>query len=127
MADSGHPIIVFLSKNNETTNETFLNDKLVPTNSSFPLSVMNLDKPGKYVIDTNFKVLKKREEIIANSKKTLDLMESYSRKNSSAKIESRILEIPPDSEAFTSLYSGSSCYLIVPNFMFSEAKKSIFN
>ena len=127
LANSGHPVIVFLSKYSDGGNETFLNNKLVPTNKSFPLSIINLDKPDKFVMDTKFNLLKKKENIIETSRNTLELMQNFSKKDVSAKIESRVLEVPFDSEAYTSLFSGSVCYLTVPNFMFPDAKKSIFD
>lgn len=127
MAGSGHPVIVFLSKNGDGSSEKFLNSKLEPTNKQFPLSVLNLDEPGKYVIDTKFNVIKKKANIIETARKSLRLMDEFLKKDSSVKIESLSLEVPMDSEAFSSLYSGSVRYLTVPNFMFPDASKSFFD
>ena len=126
IAKSKELVIAFLSKTNGHSTETFLNNKFVPTNKLFPLSIINLDKPSKYVIDTNFKVLKEKKKIIGASKKALKLMQKFLKKDSNNKLERRVVEVPLDSEAFASLYGGSVCYLTVPNFIFPDAKKSIF-
>lgn len=126
LAENGNQVIVFLTFYGETDNEKFLHGKLVPTNKIYPLSVVNLDNPGKYIIDTNFIVLRNKESIVEICRKSVKDLKKFSKENPSVKIESRVVEVPMGSEAFNSLYAGSVVYLTVPNFMFLTAKKSIF-
>jgi hypothetical protein len=117
-------IVVFLS-DYKNDGEKFLQDKLVPANTQFPLSIINLNNPNKYVIDLNFRVLKNKDDIIKASQSAAKAQTEYLKQHSSDLIKSVSLEVPMDSEAFRSLYAGSVCYLIVPNFMSAEVKKTM--
>jgi hypothetical protein len=115
-------VMVFLS---HTETEEFLKDKLVPTNDSFPLSIINLRNPSKYIIDMNFKVLSDKAEIIKTSKETQKKLIEYKKRHSVTNIKGFYLKVPTDSEAHRSLFGGSSSFLRVPNFMAPDSKESI--
>ena len=122
IVDTSNEVAVFLSDYGND-GEKFLQDKLVPTNTQFPLSVINLNNPSKYAIDLNFRVLKNKDDILKVSRGAVKAHTEYLKEHSSDSIKSVSLEVPMGSQAFGSLYAGSVCYLIVPNFMSSEAKK----
>lgn len=67
----------------------------------------------------NFKVLKTEKEIIDY---ILPLIKQTDGKSG----KMHLLEIPYETEAFQDLYSGSSCYLYVPDFMFPKSRKGFF-
>ena len=108
-------VIVFLSPNREK--EEFLKDKLVPTSNSFPLSIINLNNPSRHIIDINFNVLSRKDEIVNTSQQAQRKLVEYKRQNPQAEIKSYSVEVPMNTKAFGELYAGSSCYLVVPNFM----------
>jgi hypothetical protein len=111
-------VIVFLSPNKEK--EEPLKDKLVPTSNSFPLSIINLNDPGRHVIDINFNVLNQKAEIVKTCRTTERKLVDYKKQNPKAEIKSNSVEIPMHTKAFGNLYAGSSCYLVVPNFLWQS-------
>ena len=115
-------VIVFLSPNREK--EEFLKDKLVATSNSFPLSIINLDNPSRHIIDINFNVLRRKDEIVGISRQAQRKLVEYKKQNPKAEIKSYSVEVPIDTKAFGDLYAGSSCYLIVPNFMSPKTNES---
>jgi hypothetical protein len=108
-------VIVFLSPNKEK--EEPLKDKLVPTSNSYPLSIINLNNPGRHIIDINFNVLKRKMEIVKTSKQAQRKLIDYKKQNPKAEIKSNSVDIPMSTKAFGDLYAGSACYLVVPNFL----------
>jgi hypothetical protein len=108
-------VIVFLSPNKET--EKPLKDKLVPTSNSFPLSIINLNNPGRHIIDINFNVLKRKAEIVKTSRQAQRKLIEYKKQNPQAEIKSYSVDVPMGTKAFGDLYAGSACYLVVPNFL----------
>lgn len=127
LAKGENQVLVFLSPYKENDREVFLHGKFVPTNLAYPLSVINLDSPNKYIIDTNFNVLKEREEILEVCRKSAESLKEFLKENPTFKVESGVIEVPNDSEAFRNLYTGSAVFLTVPNFMFPDVPKSIFD
>jgi hypothetical protein len=108
-------VIVFLSPNKEK--EEPLKDKLVPTSDSFPLSIINLNNPGRHIIDINFNVLKRKAEIVKTSRQTQRKLVEYKKQNPKAEIKSNSVDVPMSTKAFGDLYAGSACFLVVPNFL----------
>src|ERR1017187_10345153 len=66
---SKEPILLFLSKSQKDGSETHLDNMLVPTTDQFPISVIDLAAPGKYVIDSRFKVLAGKKGILSTCRK----------------------------------------------------------
>ncbi len=119
LAQAEIQVLVFLVYYQEKDTEKFLHDKLVPTNKSFPSSVISLDNPtDKFILDAKFNNLMKREKILEVCRKTTNDLKKFLKKNPLFKLESRVIE--------PNFVSNWVQYLIVPNFMFPNAKKSIF-
>lgn len=83
-------------------------------------SLLPLDKPGNYALTGAFKTLKAKMDIIEYVESTLQKLEGKTAKP-------YFLEVPVETEAYNVLYSGSSCYLIVPDILYPEAKKSMLD
>lgn len=109
-------LLLFLSESKDHGSEKHLDHMLVPTSHQVPLSVIDLAAPGKYVLDTHFKVLKDRKAILEACRKTADRLVDYRKKNPGRAVEAERLEAPLDSEAWHALYHGSSCYVKAPVF-----------
>jgi hypothetical protein len=123
---SEQPLLLFLSRSRDPGPEKRLEGMLVPTTHEFPLSVIDLAAPGKYVIDRRFEVLSDRTVILETCRKTVRLLEEHWKKNGIApgtKVETAYLEVPIDSKAWKSLYAGSACSLKVPAFLAPGAGK----
>ena len=88
--------------------------------------VVPLARPGTRMLAAGtFKVLKQRAEILALSRDTVRRLTAAAR-NPKAKPPRRFLvEVPPDSEVYKVLYSGSACYLHVPDVLFPTAKEKL--
>ena len=114
-------VIVFLSPNKEK--EEFLKDKIVPTSNSFPLSIINLNNPNRYIIDINFNVLNRKAEIVKTSRQAQRKLVEYIKHNPKAEIKGNRVEVPGGTKAFGDLYAGSSCYLVIPNFLSPKTKE----
>jgi hypothetical protein len=114
---SQEPILLFLSKSKGHGSEKHLDDMLVPTSHQFPLSVIDLAAPGKYVLDARFKVLADQKAILETCRKTATQLADHIKRNPGGKVEAKQSEAPISSEAWTSLYGGSSCYVKVPVFL----------
>lgn len=125
LINTSDEIAVFLTDSGND-GEKFLQGKLVPTNIQIPLSIFNIDKPNKYIINLNFNVLKNKDEILKTCRETVKAQTEYLKQNPVTSIKRFYLEVPFDTEAFSSLYGGSVCYLFVPNFMSSKGKETIF-
>ncbi|CAN5351901.1 MAG: hypothetical protein ACR2GW_12160 [Pyrinomonadaceae bacterium] len=126
LIDNTNEIVVFLSPYKERDGEKFLRGKLIPTSTSFPLSIINLNNPSKYVIDLNFRVLNNKEDILKVCRQTEKTQTEYVEQHPSFPIKGFYLEVPFDTEAHESLFAGSSCYLLVPNFMSAKSKEKLF-
>jgi hypothetical protein len=114
-----------LCQGSANSESKFHEGKLVPTSYSFPLSIINLGSPSKYVIDLNFRGLINKDAILNVSRGTVKSQREYQKQNPLSTIKSYSVELPMGSEAFGILYAGSSCYLVIPNFMTSKATENI--
>ena len=117
----GARLLVFLSRAKDYGPEQRLNGALVPTRMNFPLSLVNLARPGKYLINTRFEVLKNGAETLTAAREGLQALNDYQLSEKGKRPEMIRVEVPYGSEAHKALYAGSACYLDVPNFM---AKKT---
>jgi hypothetical protein len=83
-----------------------------------------IGSPGSKLLSAgSFKVLRQRVEILAACKETLRRLAA--RKAPPALPRKHLLEVPFQSEAHKVLYSGSSCYLEVPDLLFPKARPSL--
>jgi len=84
---------------------------------NFPLSVVNLARPGTYLINTRFEVLENGAEALRTVRDGLRALNDYQLSEKGKKPEVVRVEAPYGSEAHKILYAGSACYLDAPNFM----------
>jgi hypothetical protein len=119
-------LLVFLSLSKNHGSEKHLDGALVPTSQHFPLSLVNLFAPGKYIFNIDFKILGSRAEILQVTRDALQAISNYLQANGELSIKKYYLEVPANSEAYKSLYAGSSCYLHVPSFMSKEARPNFY-
>jgi hypothetical protein len=89
----------------------------VPTSNSFPLSIINQNNQSRHIIDINFNVLSRKDEVVNISRQAQRKLVEYKKQNLKAEIKSYSVQVPMHTKAFGDLYAGSSCYLVVPNFM----------
>jgi hypothetical protein len=87
--------------------------------------VVPLDKPGTRLLGaTSFTVLKHRGEILAATRDALRRLAAAA--GSPPKAARRVfLEVPFDTEVHKVLYSGSTCYLHVPDLLFPKARPKL--
>ena len=75
--NEGAQLLVFLSTSKDHGPEKRLDGVLVPTSKSFPLSLVDLSKPGKYLIDTKFNVLESGREVLEAARDGLQALNDY--------------------------------------------------
>ncbi len=114
---SQEPVLLLLSRSKRHGSEKHLDGMLVPTSHQFPLSVIDLAAPGKYVLDARFKVLTNQKAILETCRKTAAQLADHLKRNPGGRVEARQLEAPLSSEAWRSLYAGSACYVKAPVFV----------
>jgi hypothetical protein len=119
-------LLVFLSHAEGRDSGGRSADSLVPTSGQFPLSLVNLAAPGKYVVDINFKVLTDGGEIIQATRSAVREVQDYLRANGEAGIKRHYLEVPFSAEAHKHLFAGSTCYIYVPSFMSKVSRPDIY-
>jgi hypothetical protein len=85
-------------------------------------AIVPLDAPGTRLLSaTTFKVLRQRGEALAATRDALRRLAAAA--GSPPKPAKRaFLEVPIDSEVYKLLYSGSACYLHVPDLIFPKAR-----
>ena len=88
-------------------------------------AIIDLSAPGTRAMTARgFKVLKKKEEILEHCSYALEKLKEYKSKHpEQVHFKEAKLDVPFENEVSDVLYSGSVCYLIVPKFMFTEAKE----
>lgn len=83
--------------------------------------VVPLDRPGTTLITaTTFAVLKDRQVLLAAAREAARRLAASRRPPQRA-----FLEVPASSEAFKILYSGSDCFLVVPDVLFPRARPKL--
>jgi hypothetical protein len=117
----GTQLLVLLSRAKDYGSEQRLSGALAPTSMNFPFSLVNLARPGKYLINTRFEVLENGAEALRTVRDGLRALNDYQLSEKGKRPEMIRVEVPYGSEAHKALYAGSACYLDVPNFM---AKKT---
>jgi len=92
--------------------------------NSFP-ALVNLFTPQQVLISANtFSTLTYRDLIISFCRICLKKIAEYEIQEKS--VFMNYLEVPFQTVAYNLLYSGSSCYLAVPDFMFPESKEKLY-
>jgi hypothetical protein len=87
--------------------------------------VVPLEKPGNRLLGaTTFKVLKQRGAILAAARDALRRLAAAAGSPPRA-AKRYFLEVPFESEVHKVLYSGSACYLYVPDLIFPKAKPKL--
>lgn len=120
-------VIVFLRETKEAFSHNGNNYYLWPLNA--PLSesaIIDLSAPGTRALTARgLKILKEKKEILEHCEHALLKLEQHknTRPGEASEIKEARLDLPFENEIFNLLYSGSACYLIVPKFMFPEAKE----
>jgi hypothetical protein len=86
-----------------------------------------LDLEGEMAMLTGhgFRLLKTEQEIVHACRRTAEAEERYREQNWGEAPTIGYLEIPPETQAWNELWSGSACFLLVPEFMFRAAKPSL--
>jgi hypothetical protein len=113
----GTQLLVLLSRAKDYGSEQRLSGALAPTSMNFPFSLVNLARPGKYLINTRFEVLENGAEALRTVRDGLRALNDYQLSEKGKKPEVVRVDMPYGSEAHKILYAGSACYLDVPNFM----------
>jgi hypothetical protein len=81
-------------------------------------AVVDPQNPGSILLKGDFTYLKNKTEIEAY---IIDCVEKLKGKTANK----YFLEVPYESEAYGALYSGSSCYLMVPDVLYPKATKGM--
>ncbi len=126
LMNSEEGILFFLSSSKDHGSEHHLDNKLVPTSLDFPLSIINLSSPSKFIFNMEFENVKDRDKILLTCRRTLNKLKEYKLSGPNMEIEKHYLKIPWDTQASKTLYSGSTCYLYVPNFMSEESEENFY-
>lgn len=97
---------------------------IMETINSVP-ALINLLKPQEGLITAQtFSVLNYRDLIISVCRLCLKKIAEYEIQGET--VFMNYLEIPFKTPAYSLLYSGSACYLTVPDFMFPESKEKLY-
>jgi len=89
----------------------------------YPL-VIDMEKINRQVFcASTFKLIKDRYLLEQTINFTLQQLEKYLKNHKKEEIKIQWLDIPWETEAMEVLYSGSSCFLYVPHFMFPKSEK----
>ncbi len=119
-------LLIFLKE----SEKPFKNKKLktswyiMETVNSAP-ALINIFNPQEALITAyTFSVLNNRELIISVCRLCLKKIAEYEIQGKT--VFMNYLEIPYQTPAYGLLYSGSACYLTVPDFMFPESKEKLY-
>ena len=87
-----------------------------------------LDLEGQMALLTGhgFRMLRTEPEIVHACRRTAEAEARFRENSFGEEPTIGYLEVPKDTDAWGALYAGSSCYLMVPRFMFREAKEGLF-
>ncbi|MBI5219476.1 MAG: hypothetical protein HY958_11150 [Bacteroidia bacterium] len=89
--------------------------------------IIDLSSPGNRLISaSDFKVIKDELSIISKCKNIIGKFNDYIANHKRYEPQRNYLAIPLDTEAYKLLYSGSKCYLYVPDFLYKESKNKFY-
>jgi hypothetical protein len=80
--------------------------------------IMEVNSPAPRALTGEFKMLAKKDELIGYVKDCVKKLEDKTARP-------YYLEVPYETEAYGALYSGSSCFLIVPDILYPKATKGM--
>ncbi|MHC4780998.1 MAG: hypothetical protein ACYTFG_20690 [Planctomycetota bacterium] len=80
-------------------------------------------KPVENIYTPDFKILPSYERLLDRARKQVERENMLIRNYWKGTIEKRHVEVPHESEAFGKLYSGSSCFLLMPEYKEAAKKK----
>ena len=101
----------------------FLKDMICESQCAYTIwdddrGMINLESPGTKAIAGDFSVLETKNEIFRYG---VDRIEKLRGKTA----QQHYLEVPYKTEAYGALYSGSSCFLIVPDILYPESTRGM--
>ena len=120
-------VIVFLnrSQNNYASGNKVFDYIVMESYNSVP-ALARLEKPQKTFISAqDFKLLTKGDQILERSRKAITRLQEYVTTEQKV-VKRHYLDIPYNTDAWELLYSGSSCFLYVPAFMFPESNEDFY-
>ncbi len=95
--------------------ETRLHNLMMPTSQGFPLSIIQLASPERFVMSNRSELLTTKDQILATARSAAEALRSYRVIHPKTTI--REARIRAKGEAARVLYGGSATFLIVPEFM----------
>lgn len=88
--------------------------------------IVDISDPGNSLISAaDFKVLKDAGTIIQKCKSFNSQLNTFLEKKKNYNFKKKYLKVPSDSEAYTVLYSGSTCFLYVPDAFFTASTSDL--
>ncbi|HBX50697.1 MAG: hypothetical protein A2275_11300 [Bacteroidetes bacterium RIFOXYA12_FULL_35_11] len=125
MTGSREVLVFLINKNKEEKKAPIEYSPVHDQNSGF-FYIIDLSEPGKLLMSAkDLKILKTNAEVIKYTKDFIVQLKNFLEKKKKKKFKKYMLELSKDSEVFQELYSGSSCYLYVPDVFFPNAKEKM--
>lgn len=119
-------MLIFLKENEKPYKSNKIKTAwyMMETYNSIPAFINLVTPPQALITAFTFTTLTNRDLILSVCRLTLKKIAEYEIQGKT--VFMNYLELPFQTEAFNLLYSGSSCYLTVPHFMFAESKEKLF-
>ena len=114
--DTTSEFAIFLSSARGEAMDSSFAGKLMPSSNKDPFAVFDLDKPPLTIFRLTGKQVTSKEELLKAINETKTAHDNY-LKGFSPKVLRIYIEMDPNSEAYSSLYSGGKVYMIAPSFM----------
>lgn len=119
-------VIVFLKNNNAGKKKMPADYSPIRDDGTGLYYVVDLTEPMNMLISAgDFKVLKEAALIISKCKAIAAKANAITDKKKNFEFKKYYLNVPAETEAYYAIYSGSSCYLFVPETFFPAAKPDI--
>ncbi len=80
--------------------------------------MMDINSPAPKALTGDFRMIMKKDTLVSYIKDCVKKLEGK-------KAQPYFLEVPYETDAYGALYAGSSCYLIVPDVLYPNAKKGM--
>lgn len=119
-------ILVFLNKRKEVfiCNQQQAVYEVPESYNSIP-AIVNLSNPQPVLLSAyNFALIRHKYLILLLCRQAIGQIMTLNGKEGGA--QAYFLEVPYNTDAWELLYSGSSCYLNVPDVLFPQSRKSLF-
>ena len=126
MMTGGREVLVFLQNKNKADKKAPAEYSPVHDQNTGFFYIIDLTEPGKLLMSAkDFKILKTNAEVIKYTKDFIVQLKGFLEKKKKYKFKKYLFELVKDSEVFKELYSGSACYLYVPDAFFPNAKEKL--